>query len=86
MTIFVLKYRDLQRDNRISVCIYEPPVASHYVVISGAAEVSLFGTPAQVVDRIAMLREDFSTDEIMFEVNWTASVPREVGMSTMWLL
>ena len=32
-----LKYRHLQRDNRISVCIYDPPVASHYVVISGTA-------------------------------------------------
>ena len=50
------------------------------------AEVNLFGTPEAVVDRIAMLREDFSTDEIMFEVNWTASVPREVVMQTMRLL
>ena len=50
------------------------------------AEVILFGTPEAVVDRIAMLREDFSTDEIMFEVNWTASVPREVVMQTMRLL
>ena len=50
------------------------------------AEVNLFGTPEAVVDRIAMLREDFSTDEIMFEVNWTASVPREVVMTTMRLL
>jgi hypothetical protein len=33
-----------------------------------------------------MLREDFSTDEIMFEVNWTASVPRDVVMTTMRLL
>jgi PPOX class probable F420-dependent enzyme len=32
-----LKYRNLQRDHRISVCIYDPPVASHYVVISGTA-------------------------------------------------
>jgi PPOX class probable F420-dependent enzyme len=32
-----LKYRNLQRDNRISVCIYDPPIASHYVVISGTA-------------------------------------------------
>jgi hypothetical protein len=32
-----LKYRNLQRDNRISVCIYDPPVASDYVVISGTA-------------------------------------------------
>jgi PPOX class probable F420-dependent enzyme len=30
-----LKYLNLQRNNRISVCIYDPPVASNYVVISG---------------------------------------------------
>jgi PPOX class probable F420-dependent enzyme len=30
-----LKYLNLQRDNHISVCIYDPPVASNYVVISG---------------------------------------------------
>jgi alkanesulfonate monooxygenase SsuD/methylene tetrahydromethanopterin reductase-like flavin-dependent oxidoreductase (luciferase family) len=49
-------------------------------------EVNLFGTPEDVVDRIEMLREDFSTDEIMFEVNWTSSVPRDVVMKTMRLL
>jgi general stress protein 26 len=32
-----LKYRHLQRDCRISVCIDDPPVASNYVVISGIA-------------------------------------------------
>jgi PPOX class probable F420-dependent enzyme len=32
-----LKYRHLQQDNRISVCIYDPPAASNYVVISGTA-------------------------------------------------
>ncbi len=32
-----LKYRNLQRDNHISVCMYDPPVASNYVVISGTA-------------------------------------------------
>jgi hypothetical protein len=32
-----LKYRHLQRNNRISVCIYDPPVASNDVVISGTA-------------------------------------------------
>ena len=32
-----LKYRYLQRDHRISVCIYDPPIASNYVVISGTA-------------------------------------------------
>jgi alkanesulfonate monooxygenase SsuD/methylene tetrahydromethanopterin reductase-like flavin-dependent oxidoreductase (luciferase family) len=40
-------------------------------------EVNLFGTPEEVVERIQMLREDFSTDEIMFEVNRTSSVPRD---------
>jgi PPOX class probable F420-dependent enzyme len=32
-----LKYRHLQRDNHIAVCIYDPPAASQYVVISGTA-------------------------------------------------
>ena len=32
-----LKYRNLQRDNHLSVCIYDPPVASNYVVIAGTA-------------------------------------------------
>jgi PPOX class probable F420-dependent enzyme len=32
-----LKYLNLQRNNRLSVCIYDPPVASNYVVISGTA-------------------------------------------------
>jgi PPOX class probable F420-dependent enzyme len=32
-----LKYLNLQRNNRISVCIYDLPVASNYVVISGTA-------------------------------------------------
>ena len=35
-----LKYSNLQRDPRISVCIYNPPVASNYVVISGTATCS----------------------------------------------
>ena len=49
-------------------------------------EVNLFGTPEEVVDKIHLLREAFSTDEIMFEVNWTSSVPREVVMTTMRLI
>ena len=32
-----LKYFNLPRDHRISVCIYDPPAASNYVVISGTA-------------------------------------------------
>jgi PPOX class probable F420-dependent enzyme len=35
-----LKFLNLQRSNRISVCIYDPPVASNYVVISGIATCS----------------------------------------------
>ena len=46
-------------------------------------EVNLFGTPEEVVDKIHMLREAFSTDEIMFECNWTSSVPRDVVMDTI---
>ena len=34
-----LKYRNLQRDRRMSVCIYDAPRASQYVVISGAAAI-----------------------------------------------
>ena len=49
-------------------------------------EVNLFGTPEEVVDKIQMLQDDFSTDEIMFEVNWTSSVPRNVVMNTMRIL
>ena len=51
-----------------------------------AAEVNLFGTPEEVVDKIHVLREQYTTDEIMFEVNWTSSVPRDVVMNTMRLL
>ena len=40
----------------------------------------------EVVDKIEALREQYSTDEIMFEVNWTSSVPREVVMNTMRII
>ena len=46
-------------------------------------EVNLFGTPEEVVEKIHMFREAFHTDEIMFECNWTSSVPREVVMDTI---
>ena len=32
-----LKYLNLERDNRMSVCIYAAPMASDYVVIKGSA-------------------------------------------------
>ena len=50
------------------------------------AEVNLFGTAEEVVDKIEDLREMYSTDEIMFEVNWTSSVPRDVVMNTLRIL
>ncbi len=34
-----MKYFNLQRDNRISVCIYQSPLAAEYVVIKGAATI-----------------------------------------------
>ena len=49
-------------------------------------EVNLFGTAEEVVDKIEVLRDHFSTDEIMFEVNWTSAGPREVVMNTMRIL
>ena len=44
---------------------------------------NLFGTPEEVVDRIQILRDEFSADEVMFEVNWTSAVPRDIVMNTM---
>ena len=38
------------------------------------------------MESIHFLRENFSCDEIMFETNWTASVPRDVVMNTMRLI
>ena len=49
-------------------------------------EVNLFGTPEEEVDKIDALRDDFSTDGIMFEDNWTSSVPRDVVMNAMRLI
>src|SRR5712691_6773098 len=51
-----------------------------------AVEANLFGTPEEVVGRIRFLLEKVTSDEIMFEVNWTASVPREVVMNTIRLI
>lgn len=35
-----LKFHNLQRDRRMSVCIYDAPKASNYVVISGTATIA----------------------------------------------
>ncbi|MDE0823786.1 MAG: LLM class flavin-dependent oxidoreductase [Dehalococcoidia bacterium] len=50
------------------------------------AEVNLFGTGPEVIEKIEMLRDLYSTDEIMFEVNWTSSVPRDVAMKSIKIL
>lgn len=34
-----LKFFNLRRDGRIAVCVYEPPLASDYVVIQGRATI-----------------------------------------------
>ena len=34
-----LKFFKLRRDDRMSVCVYEPPLASNYVVIQGRATI-----------------------------------------------
>ena len=34
-----LKFFNLRRDDRMSVCVYEPPLASNYVVIQGRATI-----------------------------------------------
>ena len=35
-----LKYKNLQRDNRMSICIYDAPAASNYVVLSGSVTIA----------------------------------------------
>lgn len=35
-----LKFRNLQRDQRMSVCIYDAPAASNYVVITGTSAIA----------------------------------------------
>jgi PPOX class probable F420-dependent enzyme len=44
-----LKFRNLQRDHRMSVCIYDAPQASNYVVISGTAAIEDATTGGAVV-------------------------------------
>jgi len=34
------KFFNLKRDQRMSVCVYEPPLASDYVVVQGAATIN----------------------------------------------
>ena len=34
-----LKFFNLRRDDRMSVCVYEPPLASNYVVVQGRATI-----------------------------------------------
>jgi hypothetical protein len=55
-----LKPRNLQRNNRISVCIYDPPVASNYVVITGTAtcnDQSICDEARCIIERYRVLGE-----------------------------
>ena len=52
------KFFNLKRDQRMSVCVYEPPSASDYVVLQGAATIDdlvptseLWGTARLVIER-----------------------------------
>ena len=52
------KFINLKRDQRMSVCVYEPPLASDYVVVQGAATIDdlvptseLWGTARLVIER-----------------------------------
>ena len=52
------KFYNLKRDQRMSVCVYEPPLASDYVVIQGTAKVDdlvptskLWGIARLVIER-----------------------------------
>ena len=49
-------------------------------------KVNLFGTPEEVIERIQVLRDDYSADEIMFEVNWVSAVPRDIVLNTMRII
>ena len=52
------KFFNLKRDQRTSVCVYEPPLASDYVVVQGTATIDdlvptseLWGTARLVIER-----------------------------------
>jgi PPOX class probable F420-dependent enzyme len=52
------KFFNLKRDQRMSVCVYEPPLASAYVVVQGTATIDdlvptsdLWGTARLVIER-----------------------------------
>ena len=52
------KFYNLKRDQRMSVCVYEPPLASDYVVVQGTASVDdlvptskLWGIARLVIER-----------------------------------
>ncbi len=49
-----LKFFNLRRDDRMSVCVYEPPLASDYVVVQGRATIDdqdIWETAREVVKR-----------------------------------
>lgn len=57
-----VKYFNLRRDSRISVCIYESPLASEYVVIQGRASINdegIWEDARQIISRyVAQERVD----------------------------
>ena len=55
-----LKFFNLKRDDRMSVCVYEPPLASDYVVVQGRAAVDdqeIWETVRMVVQRYVAASE-----------------------------
>ena len=51
------KFYNLKRDQRISVCVYEPPLASDYVVVQGAA----------IIDDLVPTSELWATARLVIE-------------------
>ena len=71
------KFFNLKRDQRMSVCVYEPPLASDYVVVQGAAIIDdlvptseLWGTARLVIER------DVDADDVDAYVERWKTEPR----------
>jgi len=84
-----LKYRNLQRDHRISVCIYDPPAAWKYVVISGTATcndediwdearriIERYRAPDQVDDYLARWKTEPRVRDVGLDV-FSVAAPRD---------
>jgi PPOX class probable F420-dependent enzyme len=73
-----LKYRNLQRDPRLSVCMYNPPSATNYVVIYGTATVDDATTGGQEVwERIRRVVERYvAADQVGAYIERWKTEPR----------